>query len=66
MIRIIHAFLDSAREMPTNLCVLYFTMIEVGEMNLVWVRSVVIYVVNVGSKFITSRKKKKKNLLVIN
>ena len=40
--------------------VLYFTMIEVGKMNLVGVRSVDVYFVNMRSKVITSRKYIKK------
>ena len=35
---------------PLQFCVLYFTMIEVEKIKLVWVGSVDIYFVNVGSK----------------
>ena len=41
---------------PLQFCVLYFSMIEVGKMNLVGVRLVDIYFVNLRSKVITSRK----------
>ena len=41
---------------PLYLCVLYFTMIEVEKIKLIWVGSVDIYFVNVGSKVIASRK----------
>ena len=34
---------------PLKMFVLYFTMTEVGKMNLVWVGSIDIYFVNVGS-----------------
>ena len=41
---------------PLKFVVIYFTMIEVGKMNLFWVGSEGIYFVNLGSKVITSRK----------
>ena len=34
---VIWIFLDPAHEMPTLIFVLYFTMIEVGKMNLFWI-----------------------------
>ena len=45
---------------PLQLFVIYFTMIEVEKIKLVWVGSVDIYFVNVGSKVIASRKYIKK------
>ena len=42
--------------MPTLFGMLYFNTTEVGKINLVLVGSVNIYVVNVESKVITSRK----------
>ena len=45
---------------PLQLFVLYFTMIEVEKIKLVWVGSVDIYFVNVGSKVIASKKYLKK------
>ena len=55
-------FWATAHEMPTPIfCALqYFTMIEVENIKLVWVGSVDIYFVNVGSKVIASRKYIKK------
>ena len=62
-------FFDSAHEMPVFLpisfLVVYLPMIEVGKMNLVWVRSVDIYFVNVGLKVITSRKYILNNYLLV-
>ena len=55
-------FFDPAHEMPTLFFVLYFTMIEVGKMNLFWIGSEGIYFVNV----IKSRKYKKKKLFSCN
>ena len=47
---------------PLQFSALYFTMIEVEKIKLVWVGSVDIYFVNVGSKVIASRKYKKKSM----
>ena len=58
-------FLAKPMKCPLYFCVLYFTMIEVEKMKLVWVGSVDIYFVNVGSKVIASRKYKK-NLITCN
>ena len=41
---------------PLQFCVLYFTMIKVEKIKLVWVGSVDIYFVNLGSKVIASGK----------
>ena len=52
---------DPAHEMPTLILYALFHHDrggQVGEMNLFWVGSEGIYFVNVGSKVITSRKKK--------
>ena len=53
--------------MPTLslIFVVYYTMIEVGKINLVWVGLENIYFVNVGSKVITSKKYNTKNIFVV-
>ena len=53
---VIWIFLTQPMKYPLYFCVIYFTMIEVGKMNLFWVLSEGIYFVNLGSKVITSRK----------
>ena len=47
-------FATNIKKCPIEFCVPYFTMTEVGKMNLVLVGSVNIYIVNVGSKVIIS------------
>ena len=53
---VIWIFLTQPMKCPLKFFVLYFTMIEVGKMNLFWVGSEGIYFVNLGSKVSTSRK----------
>ena len=53
---VIWIFLTQPMKCPLKFVMLYFTMIEIGKMNLFLVGSEGIYFVNLGSKVITSRK----------
>ena len=52
---VIRIFLTEPKKCPLYFCMPYFTKIEVGKMDRVWVGSVDMYFVNVGSKVTTTK-----------